>query len=92
MAKLITIAGDIRDFALPVEGSPVQRLRAVQGALGGYVEITPLPGAGALLVDEDGLLKKLPLNEAASALSGRRIVGDAIVCNAEELSQWDADC
>ncbi len=91
MAKLITVAGDVQDFSMPVEGAPVQRLRVVQDAIGGYVEVAPLPGAGALLVDEEGLLKKRPLNEAASALMGRRIVGDVIACTDEELRRWDEE-
>src|SRR5215467_8165597 len=34
---------------------------------------------GTMLVDEEGLLKQLPVNREASKLAGRMIVGPAIV-------------
>jgi hypothetical protein len=56
-------------------------LKALQTAVGGYVELVAMPGVRhlCLLVDEDGLGKDLPENPAASLLAGQRIVGPAVV-------------
>jgi hypothetical protein len=54
-------------------------LREAQEIIGGYVEVVRLPkGLGKLLVDEEGLLKGLPLNIGASLIAGRTIMGNAI--------------
>lgn len=90
MALLVTTAGTQRAFALPTAGTIRQRLSPVQEAIGGFIEVVPMSGDRALLCDEDGLLKKRPLNEVASQLAGRPIVGDALVCDANELADWDA--
>ena len=54
-------------------------LEKAQEIIGGYVEVVRLPkGQGKLLVDEEGLLKRLPLNREASILAKQLIVGNAI--------------
>jgi len=52
-------------------------LAEAQQIVGGYVELVRCP-KGKLLVDEEGLLKGLPLNVEASRLAGQHIVGNAI--------------
>lgn len=52
--------------------------RDAQKVVGGYVEVVRVPAGGCLLVNEDGQLRRLPVNEAATALAGRPIVGDAV--------------
>ena len=54
-------------------------LKQVQEAVGGYVELVTLDNEDQLLVNEEGLLLGLPSNPWASALSGRRIVGRAVL-------------
>jgi hypothetical protein len=49
-----------------------------QEFLGGWVEIIPSKKA-FLMVDDEGLVKGLPLNITASMISGQRIVGNAIM-------------
>ena len=51
----------------------------LQKLVGGFLEVVPLADDAALLVDEDGLCKCLPVNTSASMLAGRPIVGDAVV-------------
>ena len=63
-------------------------LEEAQEIVGGYVEMVELNDLNLffhydtsliqLLVDEEGLLKGLPVNNLASRLSGRTIVGSAL--------------
>jgi hypothetical protein len=49
---------------------------AVRTALGGaLLEPVTLPTGDVLLVDEEGVLRRLPYNVTASLLSGRSLVG-----------------
>lgn len=63
-------------------------LEAAQQIVGGYLELVKIPGRAdiQIFVDEDGLMKKLPLNEEASALAGQPIVGPALVLEGE--ARW----
>ena len=47
--------------------------------LGGWAEVVNLSRKAWLMVDEEGLLKRVPLNPKASALAQRPIVGNAIL-------------
>jgi hypothetical protein len=49
------------------------------------VEIIPAPNGMILVVDEEGLHNRKPLNVAASRIAGRRIVGDALYCAAHHV-------
>lgn len=60
-------------------------LDEVQGLVGGYVELIGLPEGLSMLVDEDGRMKGLPLNQGASLLAGVPIVGTALVFPAKML-------
>ena len=44
-----------------------------------------LPKNRLMVCDEEGLLKELPLNAAASHLAGNIIVGDVVVCEDREF-------
>lgn len=62
-------------------------LEAAQKAVGGYVELIRCgSGSEQMLVDEDGLVKGLSYNRAASVWAGRDIVGVAIVLDGH--SRW----
>jgi hypothetical protein len=63
---------------MPANGTDF-KLREVQKMVGGYVEVVRLRDGRIMLVDEEGLLKGLPLNRAASRMAGRPIVGEALV-------------
>jgi hypothetical protein len=90
MALLLSTAGNQTPFVLLTSGEPRERLKPVQEAIGGYVEVVPTLDGRVLLCDEDGLLKKRELNEGASLLAGRRIVGDVLVCEVDEVQRWDS--
>tara|TARA_R110002110_G_scaffold2739_10_gene13115 strand:+ start:862 stop:1458 length:597 start_codon:yes stop_codon:yes gene_type:complete len=59
-------------------------LEELQAKVGGYIEIIQLSDRSQLCVDEDGLMKNLPVNAKASELAARlgrnpsRIVGNAV--------------
>ncbi len=56
-------------------------LSTLQNLVGGYIERVSIPGlpTAHAYVNEDGLLKHLPVNPAASRLAGQSIVGPMIV-------------
>lgn len=82
MAQRIDIDGSTREL-------PNSEYNTVREAVGGWLELVHVPGgtsdAVAMYVDEEGLLKGLPQNNAASALAGQRIVGPVVVITADEL-------
>lgn len=53
-------------------------LEELQGFVGGYVEIVNL-GGRTMLVNEDGIPKKLTVNVKASMLAGQTILGDVLI-------------
>ena len=54
-------------------------LKEMQTAVGGLIELVTLRDGKHLICNEEGLLRSLPINEEASQLAGRMIVGNAIV-------------
>lgn len=54
-------------------------LKAMQQAVGGYIECVTIAEDAALLVDEEGLLKALSQNALASLVARRQIVGTALL-------------
>lgn len=55
-------------------------LEALQAAVDGFIEaVTLVQDRAVMLVNEEGLLRDLPLNPVASAVSNTQIVGTAIV-------------
>ena len=85
-------------YTVELDGSlPLHR--ALQKELGGYIEVVRprnLARPYLMMVDEEGLLKGLPLNRAASWLCGTQrhgqpIVGDALIMKETETADGDAD-
>lgn len=94
MAKLIRPDGTVEDV-VPKNGKKF-KLEESQALVGGYIEFVQplgrallrfhgLPPNAIMYVDEEGLLKGLPLNPRASLLACRRIVGNALVGASKEL-------
>lgn len=55
-------------------------LKEMQKAVGGYVERVGTHQNKGVWANEEGRLKGLPVNEKASELCYREIVGDVLVC------------
>ena len=62
-----------------VEGDTPLCLEDAQKLVGGWVELIQLDGGDQLLVNEEGLLRKLPPNPLASIIAMRLIVGNAVL-------------
>ena len=71
------------ELVKPAKG--VFSLEELQRFVGGYIEIVWLSGGMAMVVNEEGLLYQLPGNQLASVLAGQQIVGDAVICNEDQL-------
>jgi hypothetical protein len=54
--------------------------------VGGYVQMITLPNGDQLLVDEEGLLKNLPVNMDATIAANRLIVGPALLLEGD--ARW----
>ena len=61
-------------------------LEQAQSIIGGWVEMIHV-GDMQVLVDEEGLLKQLPINEKASDMFGRPLYGPVLVL--ENEARWD---
>ena len=75
---IIKADGTIAPFEEPAANA---QLDAYQKAVGGYIEPVNIPGHNELiaLVNEEGLLKQLPVNATASGLLHTYITGDCLI-------------
>lgn len=62
-----------------VVGLPDQKLKTLQDAVGGYIQLIPLAFGNNMIVNEDGLLLKLPPNNYASMIAGFPVVGNVVI-------------
>jgi hypothetical protein len=79
MATLIKADGNV------VEDYDVSSLEKLQKAVGGYIQIVTIDNQMCLVVNEEGLLMELPVNNWASSYSGQLIVGDVILMKRNEI-------
>ena len=102
MAKTIKITSNNEIYVIDVD---FDDFRSIQKAVGGMFETVRASRLTAyfgkpvmMLVDEEGILKQLPLNRTGSRFYGYPIVGDFILAvpvhedivapDAEELAEW----
>jgi hypothetical protein len=72
-----------------VSNVEIKTLAQQQMLVGGYIEYVPIPSSPQrmLIVHEEGLLTDNPeLNETASLLAEKSIVGDVVIVTRDELS------
>ena len=82
MAMLLTTDRDN-----PLDGTSVgTTLDELQKAVGGYIELVYLPDSKIMVVDEEGLLKSYTVNQEASLIAQRHIVGDVVIANQDEIN------
>jgi len=60
-------------------------LENLQKLVGGYIEIINTNDGRLMVVDEEGLLKDKHVNQAATHLASRMIVGNVVVANVGEI-------
>lgn len=78
----------------PVAGTRTTELDAdnllweLQKEVGGLIEVVRLqaPSSYILIVNEEGLLKRLPINPVASAAAGKVIVGVAVLVDKKHFN------
>jgi len=78
-ANQIIRADGTSEERMPADGKEFS-LPELQDAVGGYIELITITDGRFMVVNEEGLLKKLPMNMVASSLAHQIIVGDVLVC------------
>ena len=68
-----------------------QSLPVLQKIVGGWVEHLVLPDGRSMWVNEEGLMKGLPVNTEPSELCGRLIVGDVAITPPEAAAEDDGE-
>ena len=78
--KLLKPDGSVVDY--PPAGK-AYKLEELQKAVGGYIEVVSLKGGYIMVINEEGKLNGLPINQKATDLYGNprdHVVGNALVC------------
>ena len=89
------------EFKIIEDSKDEPNLKEAQKFVGGYVEGITFPNGDYLIINEEGKLRNLPLNEEATKLwrdtfdndnyiTGRNdfVVGNAILIKKQALKQW----
>lgn len=86
MAVLLKVDGT-REVVKPTRGDRAFTLEELQKFVGGYIEVLRLFGPENLrmVVNEEGTIHQLPVNEQASVVYGAPIVGDALIVELGEI-------
>ena len=83
MAQLIRSNGELIEVT-PKNGTDF-KWEELKDMIGGYIEIVRLRNGNMLVVDEEGKVKKRPVNIVASQLAGQAIVGDVVFCAIDQV-------
>lgn len=89
MAKIYKANGEVLDIE-PKNETDFQ-LEELQAIVGGLIQIIEINDTEIMVINEEGKLENLPLNEQATAIyqkqvyDGDFIVGDVLICKNEEV-------
>lgn len=84
MATIIKANGTVSEIT-PKNGTDFS-LKELRDVVKGYIEIVNLPDGRIMVVNEEGKLYGLPINQQATNLYGYEIiVGDVLVCKRNEV-------
>ena len=85
MAEIIRANGE-RKLVEPMNGKDFQ-LSELQKVVGGFIEIVRTKDGRLMVINEEGKLEGLPINELATELYQYNdiIVGDVLVCNRNQI-------
>ena len=91
----IKVNTDRKEFKVIENSKDEPSLEQAQKFVGGYVEGISFPNGDYLIINEEGRLKKLPLNPEATLLwrmhfDHNDIVGPAILIKKQALKVWAA--
>lgn len=84
MARLIKVDGTIEKLK---PAGKYLSLQELQKAVDGYIETVTVDKENLLIVNEEGRLKQLPVNEIASSMVLQMIVGDVVLLKMSEMEQ-----
>ena len=85
---LIKTNHTLEEVVPPAGGYELEKL---QEMIGGYIQIVPLKVSEitgeqlCAVVNEEGLLRKMPQNDIATMIIGRPIVGDVLICKSKHI-------
>lgn len=82
MAYLMKTNGDIKK--VKPSNHKVFTLSELQHHVGGYIEMVQLLGNQILVVNDEGKIRRLPINNYATLFTGIEIYGDVIVLDENE--------
>jgi hypothetical protein len=68
-----------------VENLTDTKLKTLQEAVGGYIEIIDIGNGEVLIVNEEGNMLGLPPNHVATKMLGKSIVGNVVLTNRSNL-------
>ncbi len=86
MATYLPVDG-LAEVVRPKDGKAFT-LAELQGYVDGYIEIVPTTyPEQKMVVNEEGLLKRLRFNIPASIIAGQSIVGSALILSLQELGE-----
>jgi hypothetical protein len=91
---LLRASGEVETYPpQDLAGFPAEefRLKELQVAVGGYIEMIMLNEHSWLIVNEEGRMEGLELNVLASRLAGQEIVGDVLFALDSMLDSDDED-
>ncbi|MBQ0161100.1 MAG: DUF3846 domain-containing protein [Bacteroidales bacterium] len=83
MAQLYKANGEA--FSVHPKNGTDFELEELQEMVGGLIEIVHLPKGMIAVVNEEGMILELPLNDAMAVLFGMPLWGDVLVCKSEEV-------
>ena len=84
----VKIEPDGHPHLVGIEGSSIaDEISQMESHVGGYIKQIQLKDGGMMLMDEDGISKRLKLNIIASVLSGKDILGNVLIVGLDEHSQ-----
>ena len=89
MAKIYRTSGEIVDIE-PKNGNDFQ-LKELNDIVGGCIELVTLPNDEFMVVNEEGKIRGLPVNDNATEIYQRKIgrwdyiVGDCLICKTSQI-------
>lgn len=89
MIRVIHLPPDVPAAVVEINPNDPKVMQDLVG--GGYFEAIRLTDQSWLFVNEEGLLRKMPLNPRASALAQRPIVGPAVLAGPEFIEGEPSD-
>lgn len=88
MAHIIKVNGEEVEIQ-PKNGTDF-KLRELQDIVAGYIETLPIATNQLMIINEEGKLTRLPINERATQIAYENcifdcIVGDVVICTEDEF-------